>query len=264
MLSNLQTDNEVLLQIMLVGQPELNNRLNRPGFQQLAQRIAVNYHIEPLNAEETYSYIAYRMQSAGGSPSTFTPDAYKQVFKHSGGIPRTINLICDTALVYGFADKLERIDATVIEKVIEDKVCMATDKAKPAEEAARIPSDSAQPQDSEQRQVNTQTQVMERIQRLEASLSELKREQERFAHEVKDDLLVKYRQVLVAERKRYDQLMEKYNHLLQRCLAKQEIVRQKNGKARSDAPARTVAEGQNVAHFLKMVAKNNPDGGMEE
>ena len=75
MLSNLQTDDRILLQIMLVGQPELKNRLNMPAFRQLAQRIAVSYHITPLDEVQTRHYIGYRIDKAGGEPDLFTPEA---------------------------------------------------------------------------------------------------------------------------------------------------------------------------------------------
>ncbi len=121
MLSNLQTDNNFLLQIMLVGQPELKARLRRPNLAQLSQRIAVTYHLMPLSLKETGGYIASRLEKTGGSPDLFTKGAVDEIFRASNGTPRSINLLCDTALVYGFVDELHTIDAHVVTQVVEDK-----------------------------------------------------------------------------------------------------------------------------------------------
>ena len=104
MLSNLQSDDQSLLQIMLVGQPELIAKLKKPSMRQFSQRIAASYHLTGLDREETEKYIAHRLQKAGGQPDLFTPAAVDIIYKLSGGIPRAINLVCQAALVYGFAE----------------------------------------------------------------------------------------------------------------------------------------------------------------
>ena len=121
MLSNLQSDDQSLIQIMLVGQPELKDRLLKPGHGAFAQRIAVNFFLSGLTDKETESYISHRLKKAGGNQNIFSPEAIKMIFQASRGIPRTINLLCDTALVYGFGYEFETIDAPVIEQVIKDK-----------------------------------------------------------------------------------------------------------------------------------------------
>ena len=121
MLSNLQSDDQNLIQIMLVGQPELKDRLQQPGHNPFAQRIAVNFFLSGLTDTETRSYIIYRLEKAGGKPGIFNPEAIDMIFQASGGIPRSINLLCDAALVYGFGYEFETINATVIEQVIKDK-----------------------------------------------------------------------------------------------------------------------------------------------
>ena len=121
MLSNLQSDEQNLIQIMLVGQPELKERLRQAGHNPFAQRIAVNFFLSGLSHTETRSYIAYRLEKAGGNPDIFDTEAIDMIFKASGGIPRSINLLCDAALVYGFGYELETIDTAVIEQVIKDK-----------------------------------------------------------------------------------------------------------------------------------------------
>ena len=114
MLSNFQAKEHCLVQILLVGQPELRVRMKDPRCLQIAQRIAFNYHIEALSPEETRAYIIYRLQKGGGSKELFTPDAMDMVFRLSRGIPRSINLVCDSALIYGFSEELRVIDPAVI------------------------------------------------------------------------------------------------------------------------------------------------------
>ena len=121
MLSNLQSDDQNLVQIMLVGLPELKDRRQQPGHNPFAQRIAANFFLSELNYNETKSYIAYRLEKAGGRYDIFSQEAEDMIYKASGGIPRSINLLCDSALVYGFGYELETIDASVIEQVIKDK-----------------------------------------------------------------------------------------------------------------------------------------------
>ncbi len=204
MLSNLQTDNHILLQVMLVGQPELKARLSRPAFRQLAQRIAVNYHISALDRDQTHNYIAYRIEAAGGGPGLFSRAAIDAVYRHSGGIPRSINLLCDTALVYGYADNLKRVNGQIIEKVLDDDICMAVGKRKTVSETVKrvVGKNEAGPT------------IMERIYWLETSMAELKREHQDLMQTVKNDLVTKYQHLLRMEQRRYDQLMERYTQLL--------------------------------------------------
>jgi len=121
MLSNLQTDDQMLLQIMLIGQPELKRRLHSTALTQLSQRIAVYYHLGALEHDEIGEYITFRLEKAGGSLNIFENDTFDLIYQASGGIPRIINLLCDTALVYGYAESLERINTEVITQVIQDK-----------------------------------------------------------------------------------------------------------------------------------------------
>ena len=121
MLSNVNADKDQSLQVILVGQRELRETLQRPDLVQFAQRITVDYHLEPLSEKETAGYIAHRMQVAGGDPQTFTPAACAAVHRFSGGVPRLINLLCDTALVYGFAEQNNRIDAQLVTDVAREK-----------------------------------------------------------------------------------------------------------------------------------------------
>jgi general secretion pathway protein A len=121
-LSNLNTGRDVLLQTILVGQPELRALLRVDGLRQFAQRIAVDHHLEPLQPEETEGYIRHRIGVAGGRADLFTPQAIAQVHAASGGVPRIVNILCDTALVYGFAEHRQAIDGALLEQVLADRV----------------------------------------------------------------------------------------------------------------------------------------------
>jgi general secretion pathway protein A len=115
LLSNLETDNRKLLQIVLIGQPELRDRLNNPALRQLRQRITVRYHLAPLNQFEVMQYIQHRLEVSGanGVPH-FTQPALWRVYRYSKGIPRLVNAICDKALLAGFVHHSERINFRMV------------------------------------------------------------------------------------------------------------------------------------------------------
>ena len=121
MLSNVNADKDQVLQLILVGQPELRATLSRPGLIQFAQRVAVDYFLGPLENEQIGSYIRHRLEIAGGDPALFKPEACQLVYHHSEGIPRLINLLCDTALVYGYAAGKQKIDVELVREVVQDK-----------------------------------------------------------------------------------------------------------------------------------------------
>ena len=121
MLSNMQDSHQMLLQVMLVGQPELRTRLKRPEFVQFAQRIAVNFHLEALSREEMSGYVAFRLRTAGGDEALFETEALDKIHIAGKGVPRNINQICDAALVYGFAYEMATIGPQVIDQVLVDK-----------------------------------------------------------------------------------------------------------------------------------------------
>ncbi len=121
MLSNVNADKDQVLQVFLVGQAGLRDLLRRPDLEQFAQRISVDYHLEPLNAQETRDYIRHRLTVAGGDPELFGEAASDAVFRNSGGVPRLINLLCDTTLVFGYAEQSKRITAELVEEVARQK-----------------------------------------------------------------------------------------------------------------------------------------------
>jgi len=114
LLSNFETSQSKLLQVLLVGQPELMERLRSPSLRQLRQRIALRLELGPLRFDETVSYVRSRIAAAGVGSDLFLPAAYEEIYRLSGGIPRLINVICDNALVTGFARDQQRIAAKLI------------------------------------------------------------------------------------------------------------------------------------------------------
>jgi type II secretory pathway predicted ATPase ExeA len=122
MLSNINSEKDLVLQVILAGQPELKNTLRKPELMQFAQRISVDYHLDALSLEETFSYIQHRLITAGATDDIFTPGACRLIHHYSNGVPRLINLLCDTALVYGFADQQKTIDVDLVEEMISERM----------------------------------------------------------------------------------------------------------------------------------------------
>lgn len=121
LLSNLETGSEKLLQIVLVGQPELENKLDQPQLRQVKQRIAVRYRLNRLKDREVGPYIDYRLRSIGYEhDDLFTPDGVRQIAFYSQGIPRLINIICDNALVIAYASSKKKVSADMIMEVSRD------------------------------------------------------------------------------------------------------------------------------------------------
>jgi general secretion pathway protein A len=124
MLSNVNAQKDYLLHLILVGQPELQELLQKHELRQLTQRVSVAYNLAPFSPKEVAAYIAHRMAVAGGDPETFTPEAVRLIAAASDGIPRLVNTLCDLCLVYGFSEDLRRIDASVVRSVLRDRVRM--------------------------------------------------------------------------------------------------------------------------------------------
>ncbi len=121
LLSNLETDQRKLLQIVLIGQPELREKLNDRSLRQLRQRITVRYHLTPLSRPEVEHYIRHRLQIAGGNGRpAFTPWAIRSIFRYSGGVPRLVNAVCDKALLAGFVDGSDLLTWRQIRRAIRE------------------------------------------------------------------------------------------------------------------------------------------------
>jgi general secretion pathway protein A len=114
LLTNLETPTQKLLQIILIGQPELRELLDRTDLRQLAQRITGRYHLKPLSREETMGYVRHRLRVAGATEEIFTPAALREVHRLSQGIPRVINVACDRALLGAYTQETRRITPTLV------------------------------------------------------------------------------------------------------------------------------------------------------
>jgi general secretion pathway protein A len=121
MLSNINADKDQFLQIILVGQPQLKDMLRTPQLVQFAQRVSSDFHLRPLNADEVIQYIDYRLRAVGAKERLFSKQACVRIAAASRGIPRTINILCDTALVYGFASSAPLITPDIVDSVIDNK-----------------------------------------------------------------------------------------------------------------------------------------------
>jgi general secretion pathway protein A len=120
-LSNLNAGKELLLQTVLIGQPELRETLRLQSLRQFAQRIAIDHHLEAMQPGETVGYVRHRLGVAGGRSDLFTAEALSLVHESTGGVPRLVNIVCDTALVYGFSDQRPLIETDIVGQVIQDR-----------------------------------------------------------------------------------------------------------------------------------------------
>ena len=140
LLSNLETAKEKILQIVLSGQPELGQKLGNPGLRQLRQRVAVNCRLLPLTRDELSEYIQSRLHAAGAAdPKLFTRDAEERIFEISTGIPRLVNIVCDNALVIGYALGKKRIGADVVNEAAADLLTVGVARSRRRRRSKRRP-----------------------------------------------------------------------------------------------------------------------------
>ncbi|WP_127903617.1 ExeA family protein [Solirhodobacter olei] len=130
MLTNINSGKDEVIQLVLVGQPELRDMIHRPSLVQLAQRIAASYYLEPLNEAQTAEFIIRRLKIAGGKGSEFAPSARALAYQVTGGVPRLINQLCEMALFYAWSMGRRRIDAAILEHVINDNIFFAIQPSK--------------------------------------------------------------------------------------------------------------------------------------
>ena len=126
LLTNLETSEEKLLQILLIGQPELRELLARDDLRQLAQRITARYHLDPLSLEETRAYIQHRLRVCQGRIDIFTPQAIELVYRLSGGIPRLINILCDRALLGAYVEETRQVGPEIVRRAAAEVLPEAT------------------------------------------------------------------------------------------------------------------------------------------
>ena len=121
LLSNVNSEEDVALQTLLVGQPELRDKMARPELTQFAQRVAVDFHLQSLTFSDAEAYVRHRLTVAGGSDGIFRRAAIKYIHQCSGGVPRLMNQLCDMSLVYAYAEGCERIDAALVKLMLHDR-----------------------------------------------------------------------------------------------------------------------------------------------
>lgn len=122
MLTNINSNKDVLVQLILVGQPELRAMVQRPDMRQLAQRVAASFHLRKMAPETVLNYISHRLRIAGGSGDEFTPEACTLIHEKTDGVPRLVNQLCDFAMLYAWSAEEKTISTKTIEQVIEDEV----------------------------------------------------------------------------------------------------------------------------------------------
>ena len=219
MLSNLQTDKDLLVQIIIVGQPGLRDKIGSSSLRQFAQRISASFHLSPMSKEETLAYVRFRLERAGGNPDLFTPDLLEKLFIVSGGIPRTINLLCDAVLVYAFADRVSEITKDHLDQVIEDKGGMGVFTAVDMDDA---PVSEPEPKPETAPALESRIKELEeRLTRMTAILDSSLAETESRATFCRDQLVDQLTRLYKEERKKnqnlifhYSRLKEKYTALL--------------------------------------------------
>lgn len=141
LLSNVNIDSDIFLQLILTGQPELIGKLNQPALEQFAQRIGVEFHLQALDYEQTEKYIVHRLITAGATRPIFSNEACAAIYCYSEGVPRRINNLCDFAMVYAFADDQDTIKTNTIQSMMKDKkssrIIKLSDKPNPQVDAVK-------------------------------------------------------------------------------------------------------------------------------
>ncbi|GFO56687.1 ATPase [Geomonas sp. Red276] len=120
LLTNFQLDDQNLVSVILMGQPELRGMLASPVYEPFRQRISLNFHLAPLGLDETMEYLDFRISAAGGSPGLFSPDAVQRIYEITAGVPRRINSLATNALLVGYGRDASWIDSSVVEEAAEE------------------------------------------------------------------------------------------------------------------------------------------------
>jgi general secretion pathway protein A len=136
MLTNINAGKDVLLQLVLIGQPELRNTIARPDLSQFVQRVAASCHLSAMDAATVSDYVAHRMQTAGSSLPIFTPEALQAVAAATGGVPRLVNQLCDLSLVHAYATDRGRVTGLTVGQVLDEGVFLACTARQPQQREA--------------------------------------------------------------------------------------------------------------------------------
>lgn len=203
LLTNIQMDYPDAFHILLVGQPEFLERLQSPQWVSLGQRIGISYHLKALDLGQTCWYVAHRLSRVGGELKLFSKDSLKSIYKHSEGVPRLINIICDGALVYGYGDELKTITASIIEKVVKERAGMGFAKPSP-------PSNGHK---AENAPIAGNVHYEERFKIIEETLVQIKNQLQVQMEDIsilstrsKEDLFTVVKKIVAKERRRRKQL----------------------------------------------------------
>jgi len=124
MLTNINSNKDELLQLILVGQPELRAKISRPELRQFAQRVSATYHIDPMDTLTTHAYVRHRLTHVGGTGKEITPQAIQYIYAQSQGIPRVVNKLCDLALVYAASGGVEKVGLPIVRELINDGIVL--------------------------------------------------------------------------------------------------------------------------------------------
>ena len=218
MLSNLEADNEFMVQIILVGQPQLRDRLLQPSLSQLAQRISVHFHLTALQPAEVSDYIEHRLKVAGysGQSPLFDQESVKHIAKISKGIPRIINSVCDACLTYAFADDIRQVNKAIVEKVIEDndllQIFIGQGPEQPQTQPVAAPALLAQSREIEALR-DALVRVAGQVEALAKRVEALESGQNNRVIGVLEGMLAKERQRNMALEKRLLSIAEKFKRL---------------------------------------------------
>lgn len=130
MLTNINSNKDVLLQLLLVGQPELRAMVQRPEMQQMAQRVAASFHLDAMDIETLSNYVRHRLITVGGSGEEFTDNALKRIHKETRGVPRLVNQLCEFALLFAWSDEIKTVTEQLMEDLINENVFFGATSAK--------------------------------------------------------------------------------------------------------------------------------------
>ena len=203
MLSNLESEKHHLIQMILVGQPQLKDKLQKKSLEQFVQRVTVYCHLDALDKVEVNKYVHHRLEVAGAEDiNIFDENAMRAVYKHSQGIPRLINIICDAALVYGYADDVTVIGRDIIEAVVEARKIEKSERSEELEGAAEETAmRAAASQSAAEYGTSIERKLEEmqvRIAEMDAVVSKMKSEMDAFGsgQEKKDKMILKLLKML--------------------------------------------------------------------
>lgn len=237
MLSNIQHNGDLLLPIILAGQPELRARLKSKELYQLSQRISASYHLTALTEKETSKYIAHRLKMAGAKYFLFKPKAVDMIYQTSVGIPRTINILCDASLVHGFAEEMKVVTADAVKDALDDKDGLGIEfDTEYANSVLSAPA--AVPE--------LDSDVIQRLETLEKEISELKGQMElqdkklrQRLNSFKKNLQKGLAKVVRQERKRTDNIIKGFI----RYVSRYDLLR--TGKADDDQSWKSIPLNKN-------------------